>query len=191
MPPSTDLRERQREATHDQILRAVHELLIDEHPASLSMPRVAERAGTSLRTLYRYFPTKEALLDAASLSFETPASVVGGRIDLDTLPEYLRASWRAFTESIAAVRSQHLTPAGRSLRERRTPRNRKLVAAAIEDEGIDVDPRVVDLLLALTSSSMYLELCDRLGHDDQEAADLAAWTVGAVLDRIRREGGIR
>jgi AcrR family transcriptional regulator len=186
-----DLRERQRVATRDQIIQAVHEVLIDEHPATLSMPQVAERAGMSLRTLYRYFPTKEALIDAASSSFETPASVVGGRIDVATLPEYLRASWRGFTESIAAVRSQHLTPAGRALRERRTPRNRKLVAAAMEEEGIEPDPRLVDLVLALTSSSMYLELCDRLGHPDEEAADLAAWTVGAVLDRVRRDGAIR
>jgi AcrR family transcriptional regulator len=186
-----DLRERQRSATRDQIIQAVHEVLIDEHPATLSMPRVAERAGTSLRTLYRYFPTKEALIDAASLSFETPASVVGGRVDISTLPEYLRTSWRGFTESIAAVRSQHLTPAGRALRDRRTPRNREAVGAALEAEGLDADPRVVDMVLAITSSSMYLELVDRLGHEDEEAADLAAWTVGAILERVRRDGGIR
>src|SRR5687768_6529488 len=101
---TTDLRERQRQATREQIIQAVHEVLADEHPATLSMPRVAEQAGTSLRTLYRYFPTKEALLDAASLSFKTPASVVGGTVDLATLPEYLRMQWRGFSDSIGAVK---------------------------------------------------------------------------------------
>jgi hypothetical protein len=61
----------------------------------------------------------------------------------------------------------------------------------MEEEGIEPDPRLVDLVLALTSSSMYLELVDRLGHEDEEAADLAAWTVGAILERVRRDGGIR
>ena len=187
----TDLRERQRQATRDQIIQAVHEVLADEHPATLSMPRVAEQAGTSLRTVYRYFPTKEALLDAASESFKTPASVVGGRVDLDTLPEYLRTQWRGFSESIGAVKAQHLSPAGRSMRDRRIPGARTTIAAALRDEGVEADARLADLVIAIASSAMYLELVERLGHDDQEAADMAAWTVGAVVDRARREGGMR
>src|SRR5690606_19166239 len=106
----------------DQILQAVHDHLAEESPATLSMPRVAERAGMSLRTLYRYFPTKEALLDAAAESFRVPAAVVGGEITLTTLRPYLRAQWGGFEDSIGAIRAQHLTPSGRALRDRRTPR---------------------------------------------------------------------
>ena len=186
-----ELRERQRAATREQIIQAVHEVLVDEHPATLSMPRVAEQAGTSLRTVYRYFPTKEALLDAASETFNVSPSLVGGTVSVATLPEYLRAQWRGFTESIGAIKAQHLSPAGRSMRDRRIPRARKAVDAALRDEGVEPDARVVDLLVALMSSSMYLELVDRLGHADDEAAEMAAWTVGAVVDRARREGGIR
>lgn len=186
-----DLRERQRRATRDQIIEAVHEVLIEHHPAALSMPQIAARAAISLRTLYRYFPTKEALLDAASETFRTPASVVGGTIDVTTLPDYLRVQWRGFTESIGAVRAQHLSPAGRAMRDRRVPAARTTVAGALDDAGIEPDPRLVDLVIAIASSAMYLELVDRLGHGDQEAADMAAWTVGAVVDRARREKGIR
>jgi AcrR family transcriptional regulator len=188
---TTDLRERQRSATREQIIQAVHEVLIDEHPATLSMPQVADRAGMSLRTLYRYFPTKESLVDAASESFKTPASIVGGTVSVATLPEYLRAQWRGFTESIAAIKAQHMTPAGRQMRDRRVPSSRKAVRSALRDEGIEPDAALADLVIALMSSAMYLELVDRLGHDDEEAAELAAWTVGAVVERARREGGVR
>jgi AcrR family transcriptional regulator len=186
-----DLRERQRTATRDQIIQAVHDHLAEEHPATLSMPRVAERAGTSLRTLYRYFPTKEALLDAASESFRVSPAIVGGTVEVATLPEYLRAQWRGFSDSLGAVKAQHLTPAGRTMRERRVPRNRTAVADAVAREGLAADDRLVDLIIAVMSSSMYLELVERLGHEAEDAADLAAWTVGAIVERARRDGGIR
>jgi AcrR family transcriptional regulator len=186
----TDLRERQRTATREQIVQAVHDLLAEEHPATLSMPQVAERAGTSLRTLYRYFPTKEALVDAASESFRVPDSP----LDVEGLPAYLRTAWRGFSEALPAVKAQHTTPAGRALREARLPHNRAGVRGAVEREGIELHTRdaerLVDLLVALISSSMYLELVDRLGHDDQEAADLASFAAVAVLERARREGAL-
>ena len=189
-----ELRERQRAATREQIIQAVHEVLVDESPAALSMPRIAERAGTSLRTLYRYFPTKEALVDAASESFRVPASVVGGAVNLRTLPDYMETVWTGFTEIIGAIRAQHLTPAGRALRDARLPRNRRgvrdsLVADGIELPDADLD-RLVDLIVTLMSSSMYLELVDRLGHSEKDAARLAAWAVDAAVERARTEGGV-
>src|SRR5687768_6812675 len=145
---AADLRERQRQATREQIIQAVHEVLVDEHPATLSMPRVAEQAGTSLRTLYRYFPTKEALVDAASESFDVTPSIVGGTVDLAKLPEFLRAQWRGFTAVAGAVRAQHLSPAGRAMRDRRIPRGRKAVRTALQGEGVEADERIVDVVVA-------------------------------------------
>ncbi|HEX4905709.1 MAG TPA: helix-turn-helix domain-containing protein [Acidimicrobiales bacterium] len=188
------LREQQREATREQIIQAVHDVLAEESPAALSMPRIAERAGTSLRTLYRYFPTKEALVDAASESFRVPASVVGGSVNLRTLPDYMETVWTGFTEIIGAIRAQHITPAGRALRDARLPRNRQGVRESLVADGIDIPERdldqLVDLIVTLMSSSTYLEMVDRLGHHEKDAARLAAWAVAACVDRARAEGGI-
>jgi hypothetical protein len=48
----------------------------------------------------------------------------------------------------------------------------------------------VDLIVTLMSSSTYLEMVDRLGHHEKDAARLAAWAVAACVDRARAEGGI-
>lgn len=188
------LRDRQREATREQMIQAVHDVLAEESPATLSMPRIAERAGVSLRTLYRYFPTKEALVDAASESYRLPASVVGESVSVETLPEYLTQAWTGFSESSGAIRAQHLTPAGRALRDARLPRNRREVREALDAEGVRLDEDdarlLTDLIVAVISSTMYLELVERLGHNERDAARLAAWAVGAVVDRARAEGGV-
>jgi AcrR family transcriptional regulator len=189
-----DLRDRQRQATREQIIQAVHDVLTEEHPASISMPQVAERAGISLRTLYRYFPTKEALLDAASATFEVPVDALGAPVSLENLRRYLELQWHGFGESLGAIRAQHVTPAGRALRARRLPRSRAGVTRALADEGVDLPPRDLealrDLVTALTSSSAYLELVDHLGRNEKDAARLAAWAVETVIERAKREGAI-
>ena len=188
------IRDRQKAETREQIIEAVHAVLTEEHPATLSMPRVAARAGTSLRTLYRYFPTKEALIDAASETFVVSPDEVGGRLGLDNLAEYLRIQWSQFSRSVAAVRAQHATPAGRALRDTRLPRQRALVRAALVEHGVslpddDLD-RLTDLVIATLSSSMYLELVDRMGRSDDEAARMAAFAVAAVVDHATHQGAV-
>lgn len=188
---TTDLRTRQRAATRERIIEAVHEVLAEENPTTLSMPQVAARAGTSLRTVYRYFPTKEALVDAASHTFEAEDRGLVGPPSLATLAEYLTVTWRGFTQSIGAVRAQHLTPAGRDLRSTRLPRSRAVTQRALAGERLPLSPadleRLADLIVVLTSSSMYLELVDRLGYPDEEAARLAAFATTAAVEKAQRD----
>jgi glycosyltransferase involved in cell wall biosynthesis len=62
--PSPNLRDRQREETKEQILRAVGRQLESGPLEDISFADIAKDAGVGERTVYRYFPTKEALLGA-------------------------------------------------------------------------------------------------------------------------------
>jgi glycosyltransferase involved in cell wall biosynthesis len=62
--PVPNLRERQREETRAQILRAVGRQLETRSLEDLSFAEIARDAGVGERTVYRHFPTKEALLGA-------------------------------------------------------------------------------------------------------------------------------
>src|SRR4051812_41716382 len=62
--PSLNLRERQRAETRQQILRAVGHQLETRSLEDLSFAEIARDAGVGERTVYRHFPTKEALLGA-------------------------------------------------------------------------------------------------------------------------------
>jgi glycosyltransferase involved in cell wall biosynthesis len=65
-PPASPqtLRDRQREETREQILRAVGHQLEQGPLEDLSFAEIAKDAHVGERTVYRYFPTKEALLGA-------------------------------------------------------------------------------------------------------------------------------
>ena len=58
------LRERQMKETKEAIFRAASEQLADHGIAEFHIPGLAEAAGVSVRTVYRYFPTKDSLLES-------------------------------------------------------------------------------------------------------------------------------
>src|SRR5919201_4455712 len=62
---SMSLREQHASATRERILGAVADLLERGDAEELTVPDVAAASGISLRTIYRYYPTREELLEAA------------------------------------------------------------------------------------------------------------------------------
>ena len=149
------------------------------------MPDVAARAGVSVRTLYRYFPNKDALLGGANEWFSAWAQqMIGNRmVGLDALGVYLENVWTAFSENVAAVRVQHTSAGGREFRARRTESTRQTIDAALPDV-IPADRRgdLVDLIAALASSSMFFELVERFGHSPAEGAAMATRLVHLLVD---------
>src|SRR3712207_3613808 len=97
---ATDWRDEQRAQTRSRIVRAVAALVAEEHPAAVSVPAVARRAGVGVATVYRYFPTKEALLDA-TVTVGNERAFRRVQVDPTTLhdaDEFVRASFRELAE---------------------------------------------------------------------------------------------
>src|SRR5438876_1159239 len=67
------LRRQQADATRLRILTAVRDLLAGGS-TSLQVPEIAARAGVSEPTIYRHFPNRDALLDAAADSVSGSSS---------------------------------------------------------------------------------------------------------------------
>ncbi len=76
LPPSkyvSSLRDRQKAETHDQILHAVGRKLESGGFEEISFAEIAEEAGVGERTVYRHFPTREALMGAFWAWLQTQA----------------------------------------------------------------------------------------------------------------------
>lgn len=58
------LRQRHRERVRRELLDATRAIIASEGEAGLTVTRVADEVACSIGTIYRYFTTKEALLDA-------------------------------------------------------------------------------------------------------------------------------
>ncbi len=180
MSESTSLRERQRTVTRSAIIDAYLDLAHRDGPGQVSIPAVARTAGVSNRTVYRYFATKDDLQTAAAFRFSRRADERLGerRLDATTVDDYLTGLWTDFAEVLPAVIAEHSTPAGRELRATRLDHGRSRVRAALPH----ADDETVDLVIALSSSSMFLELVDRMGYEADAAAAMVMRVLRLLID---------
>lgn len=193
---SQDLRRRRAEVSRQAIRDAVAQLLLTEHPSTLRIPAVAAIAGVSVRTVYRYFPTKQDLIDdVAQVQQRRADALVNGREDMLDSPErYLTALWSDFEDDLAAVRAQHLSPLGAELRANRLEKFRGDLANRLDKHFPDASAKdrtdLGDLIIMVTSSAAFLELHTRLGHSGPDAARLAWWAASAMQKQFARHDGI-
>ena len=188
-----NLRDSQRDLTKDRIVRAVAALLAEQNPAAISVEQIADRAGTSVATLYRHFRNKEALLDAvATVGYESTRGRRGGRDDgPEPLSEFLPRRWREIVANADLFRAQHATAAGREVRKRRLRTHRDATDRGLQREGIDLTVRsgrrLRNLTLLLGGSAAALELCEHLGVPVEEAAADAAWAIERLTEATAAE----
>lgn len=189
------LRAVHREVTERKILDAALELVAGGERERFTIPAVSRRSGVSVPTIYRYFPTKDHLLDAAAWVPSAPAAALRpDRLLGDGFREYLAALWKGFSDNLALVRRQALSPAGRAMRAVRLDAGRRQLDAEQAELGIDPSSeagrRLTSLCLLLGGSLAFLELLDRQGLSVEEAVDEVAWAGQVLLRATRSELGL-
>lgn len=187
---TTDLRTDQRAATRARIVRAVSDLVAEEHPATISVPAVARRAGVGVATVYRYFPTKEALLDGAATEVVTPDAARLPLTLADVGPA-LGAAWAQLADQLPLVRSQFASQLGRELHHRRWEAKRDAMAESLRALGLDPTSEAAQRLMGtadvLTSSTALLELHDKASVAPERAAEWCGWATAALLEATMKE----
>lgn len=77
---------------HDQLVAAAR-LVVAEQGADASLRDVARRAGVGLGTLYRHFPTREALFDALLRASFDELTARAGELDASAAPADALVCW--------------------------------------------------------------------------------------------------
>ena len=179
--PKMSLREQQRAVTRDRIITALSELIESHHhPLDVTMAGVAEQAGVSEPTLYRYFPTKRDLFAAlgSNLYRKTTAGVAPS--NLDELVEFLPALYRQFAEMEATTRWNLAAPKDEAVRPgatERFPILREAMSTTLEGLSPAEANAFLRGLLLLTSPTSLLYWQDYLDITVDEAAETASWLI--------------
>ena len=72
---------------YDRILDALQQLMIDESIQNISVSDIAAKAGIGKGSIYYYFPSKEAILDALiRRNYEAPLQTAKNLADQTDIP---------------------------------------------------------------------------------------------------------
>ena len=148
------LRAEQTNLTRRRIIEAVAQVAANAHPTAFSVPAVAAAAGVSVRTVYRYFPTKEDLLDGLS-EFGGGAGVYLSNNEEVTFDEYLERLPELFANlyrNRSTVQAQNASPVGREARQRRVAARQAKVRSALAGEAPHLDDLDLDRLTAVCTA---------------------------------------
>lgn len=189
---SSPLRVEQAAATRDRILDATVELLQGADPAAFGMQEVADRAGVSVRTVYRAYPTKDDLLDGVLANIRERFDRIAGeppttRKEFDaSIPGAVRAVY----ELEPLYRALFATAAGREVHQSgaaaRRPSFQTAFAVELERLPDDQVRMILSLLHLITSSRSVLWLKDYAGLDVDETTAALGWAVAAFASAARR-----
>ena len=170
--------------TRDLIMRAFQRLLQNDLPDAITYPQVAEAAGVSLRTVYRYFPTRVDLLKSAAawLAEFTDGVEVGDPRTVDDLAGVVPEMGRIFDEHTNVFRAL----AGDELQDQRREASRRRwpTCPATCRRTRRGAPRQV--LGYIRSGRAWLVLHDHYGLDGDEIVSALDWAATTLLEDVRR-----
>lgn len=196
--PPTTLRERQGQRVREELRAAFVRLVVEQGVHGFSLHEVAKAASVSDRTLYRYYPNREALIDDV---LSTATEVIDaaqlergarsrGTEQLDQ-PDSVAGAFEVFEQHadlvrvIAQIRESGLVDRhheARSVAEREA-----LASSGVDPEALDA---LATLVRMLTGSDGWLRMTSpEFGLGSREAGLAAHWAAQVLVDAASRHKG--
>ena len=155
------------------------------------MPRVADLSGVSLRTLYRYYPSREQLLEAAGRWIGSELLGQGYPQSLDEVADSFEDGCRQFDRHPGLVRALALSELGREVRGYRRGERLDAIGNALHKEVGDLPEeelrRAGAVLAYLHNMLAYTTLRDEQGLQGKEIGEALGWAIRTLVDDLRRQ----
>ncbi len=185
----SSLRAEQVDRTRDKLLAAAVEIL-GEDDAELTVRTVAARANVSVPTAYRYFPDRDALVEAI-------AQWISARVISQPFPtkpgdmaSYLRSTFEGFAANEALVRAQLNTHAGRSVRAKhrkaRNAQTLELMKAMFPKSSAPSQRRAAALLRMIVGLNTWVSFRDEWGMEEEEILRVVMWAFDTLRHALEK-----
>jgi AcrR family transcriptional regulator len=182
------LQEARQAVVRERVLDGVAALL--RAGQELTFAKVAVAAGVPERTVYRYFPTREALLTAVYEWANRHTGLEGQRPATgEEAVSLVRRSFPAFDHLAPIVRTLLLAPEGLAARLSTNEERRRAAVEVVRHEAPHLDERSTVRLAAviqlLSSAAAWQALHDYWDFDGDEAAETSAFGIDLLLTATR------
>jgi AcrR family transcriptional regulator len=155
----------------------------------LTFARVAEAAEVPERTVYRHFPSREALMEGL-FAWANERIGFDGALPADRaeLVSMVRTVFPGFDEIAPVIRELMAAPEGRHARLAGKPQRQAGSLAVIDAEQVELDDddrrRVAAITQLLAAASTWQTLRDYWDMDGDQAAEAVGLAIELIFDGI-------
>ncbi|MGB9222503.1 TetR/AcrR family transcriptional regulator [Mycobacterium sp.] len=183
------MREQKTAETRERIVRAgvaIVELLPQWDWSAMTFQAVAEGAGVSKRTVFRYFATERELHDAVMRRFQERAGVSYQDVDLDSVAAVARRVFEALSSfAVSSWSIESDDPTFTATDRARGDALRGAVAAAAPHWSPEQRALAAGVLDVLWSPPAYERLVVHWGATSSDAIKAIEWAIGLVVHSVR------
>jgi AcrR family transcriptional regulator len=177
------------EQTRLKLLETLAELLAEEVD-DVSVAGVAERAKVSVRTAYRYFPTRDAMFDAFNDWMKVKLGQPMIPTKLEDMPSAAAELVAYFQANERLMRASKSLP-GRELRKRRKAEQVKGFTKMVDNAVTNLDADQIRIRAAamhqLIGSDVWIALRDHWGLDQAQAIEAMQWGIRALTAQLHTD----
>jgi AcrR family transcriptional regulator len=186
---SMSLREQHALATRERILGAVADLLEEGNSEELTVPAVADASGVSLRTVYRYYPTREELLEAAGRWIGDELLKHPYPRNLDEVADLYQKGTQDFDERPGLVRALALSQLGQNVRGYRRRERLEAIRRSLRAELTELSESELQqaeaVLAYLHNMLAYTTLREENGLSGAEIGEAIGWAIRTLVADLR------
>lgn len=190
---SRRLRDLQERLTRNRIMESVAEFVYAGRIHNFSVQEVAERAGVSYGSVYRHFPTREALLEELfSWSRETGgAPGIGYPRTLDDVPAFARMMVEISERNSEYALAALMATTGMGLHPQAQRKDDAAFHRLVATAAPHLDPGVIRCRAAIiryvASSLCWATLKQRFGLNAAEIGEAVTWALETLVREARSE----
>lgn len=188
------LRQQHTEHTRSLIMHALAEIISQQGVQRFTVQEVADRAGISHRTVYRYFPTREALLEELAKWLDQQLRDQGAPGTPSSLEELIEVApfiYQLFDEYEVLVRALAITYTAPQIRLRPREERSEVLERILRDAVPDASDQQLGWLFAVTrilySNHAWIFFHDYLGMSGNEAGHAVQWAFHTLITGLREQ----
>ncbi|WP_416665865.1 TetR/AcrR family transcriptional regulator [Egbenema bharatensis] len=190
-PYRSSLRQKQSEATRQLILEALAEQLVSDGLQDFSIADAAKRAGVAARTIYRYFPNREAILEALGEWVDQQLGDLPYPSTPDEVAELAKLAFPRFEQQATIIKALLLSELGQNVRSRLRQKRRQAIVAALSPVMDTLSPEAAQAAQAvighLVTAETWKHLRDEFGVSGEAAGEAIAWAVRTLVADLQHQ----
>ena len=172
------------------IVESLVALLVECRGGEVSIAKVAQRAGITQRTVFRFFKDKATLYQAINSYLQTYLSASVEQMQTLSFVGFAKNAFYLFDQHESLTLAYLFSPFGQETRTLfRKKLNQMMMDKIVKEKNIVLSPKIkkrLEFITALVNAKIWSDLKTDYNSTGEEMANSVDWALNALLEKIEK-----